>query len=514
MAIDGCVFLGRDETTGVEIDRAQLLARLDDLKVDAACVLSPRAIWFDQDEGNEALRAACAAAPDRLLPVGVVNLLRVADPDATLARLKAQGFVAAALVCDVFGWSLNNYSAGAVAQAAGRAGLPLMLCVRDRRDLPAVALVARQAAPTTVLLRWMRGSGYTVLPDLVALMRDHPNIVLDVGFATQTGIVAWLVRTFGADRFYLGSGLPNAHAGAPWFLLRAAELDASSRLKIAGGTLGAKLGIDRPATFPDCPRWTRLRDAPKIDTHWHTSPWNIIEPETDFAALSRSIARNGIRLAITSSVRALSDDLEKGNDETAAFLDAEPRARGLVVVNPLQPERSIAELARFRDDPRFVGAKTIQDFYGMALDDARYAPILAHLAQLQGWPLMAHLPGMRQAAQRHPTLDFVAAHSTWRHRELAPLANVWFDIATSTPLVAETDIADLLKAVGSARVLFSSDAPLMDPAWTLGKLAFLGLENADYDRIFATNALRAFPRLAAPGPAADTTTHSGATNGT
>jgi predicted TIM-barrel fold metal-dependent hydrolase len=106
---------------------------------------------------------------------------------------------------------------------------------------------------------------------------------------------------------------------------------------------------------------------------------------------------------------------------------------------------------------------------------------------------MAHLPGLKEAAAAHPELQFVAAHSTWRHRDLAHLPNVWFDIATSAPLVDESDIADLVDAVGTDRIVFSSDAPLIDPAFTLGKLALLDLP--DLDAILCRNALKAFPRL-------------------
>ena len=69
---------------------------------------------------------------------------------------------------------------------------------------------------------------------------------------------------------------------------------------------------------------------------------------------------------------------------------------------------------------------------------------------------------------------------------------------TAEPAEAAGDpIADLLDAVGATRVLFSTDAPLMDPAWTLGKLALLDLAPAALDAILRANAPRAFPRLEA-----------------
>jgi len=89
----------------------------------------------------------------------------------------------------------------------------------------------------------------------------------------------------------------------------------------------------------------------------------------------------------------------------------------------------------------------------------------------------------------------VAAHSTWRHHELVDMPNAWFDIATSTYLRTETDIGDLIAAVGADRVIYSSDGQLMNPAWTLGKLAGLDLDDDALDAIFRRTVLRAFPRL-------------------
>ena len=50
------------------------------------------------------------------------------------------------------------------------------------------------------------------------------------------------------------------------------------------------------------------------------------------------------------------------------------------------------------------------------------------------------------------------------------------------------------------RVLYASDAPLMSPAFTLGKLASLDLSDADLVGILRGNALRAFPRLRLNAP--------------
>jgi predicted TIM-barrel fold metal-dependent hydrolase len=501
-AIDGGVFIGRDETTGIGADAPPILATLDSLGVDRALALAPRAIWFDDEEGNRDLLAACRAAGGRLLPAAVVNLTGYDAYAERLHRLKSEGFRIVALVSGVFGWTLEEYAFQALVREAAAAGMPLQVCVKDRRDLRSLA-DATTDTTLPVMVRWMRGGGYYNLADILALAQDRPGLVFDVSQATQIGGIEHLVARAGAARFFLASNHPQSHAGAHWFTLHAARLAPEDLRAIAGGTLAHLLGIEPPATVLRPPALDELRAQPKIDTHWHTSGWNAFQPRSSIESVAEDARDAGIEIYLSSSLRALSDDLVAGNDETARLLDHDPRARGMVVVNPLQTARSIAELERFAHDPRFVGVKTIQDFYGLRLDDARYAPILEALAGRSDWPLMAHLPGMKEAAQSHPEVWFVAAHSTWRHRELATLPNVWFDIATSTSSVRDSDIADLVTAVGASRVVFSSDAPLITPAFTLGKLAGLGLDKASLEAILRTNALRAFPRLARA-----TTTHA------
>ncbi len=495
--LDGGVFFGRDETTGREADLPRLLAMLDACGVERALATAYRAIWFDDREGNATMRNVAARSGGRLVPMAVINLTRHDPFDSHLEQVKRDGFAAVALVAGVFGWTLQDYAFRSLAREAATLNLPLQLCVRERRDLAAAADAAG-AAGGNVMIRWMRGGGYTNLPDLLAIARDCPRFLFDVATITQSGGIAHLVERIGPDRLFVASSAPNAHAGAGWFMLSASGLDAETRRLIGGANLARVLGLREPDAAPEPRAWRALSRAPKIDTHWHTSGWNLVEPRTGFDDLSASMRGYALTRAVTSSIRALSDSLEAGNAETAEFLAREERARGLVVVNPRRPEASIGEIERWRAHPGFVGAKTIQDFYGLRLDDPAYRPILAHLATIPGFPIKAHLPGLREAAIAQPDLQFVAAHSTWRHRELAALPNVWFDIATSSGLVDESDIGDLIAAVGHDRVLFSSDAPLMDPAWTLGKLALLDLSELALDAILRSNAPRAFPRMVTP----------------
>ena len=359
--IDGGVFIGRDERTGRGASTEAVLGSLDRLGLAQALVISHRAIWFDAPEGNEATLAAGAASQGRLVPAAVVNITGYDPYAGTVAELRARGFKAIVLIAGVFGWTAANYAVRALAREAAAANMPLQICVREARDLAAAADVAG-ASGGPVLLRWIGGGGYALVPDMLAISRDFANVVIDVGTLTQRGAIDYMAARLGPERLFVASNMPDSHAGAAWGLLAASALDDRSRTLIGGGNLARVLGLDPCLQAPRFVDFENLAQRPKLDTHWHTSGWNVVEPKAAVAELSASIAQYNMRAIITSSIRALSDDLTAGNEETAAFLDREPCARGLIVVNPLQPERSLDEIERWRMDPRFVGVKTIQDF--------------------------------------------------------------------------------------------------------------------------------------------------------
>lgn len=492
--IDGGIFIGRDETTGHEISVERQLEILSWMGADRTIAAAFRSIWFDYREGNAQL-LQFAQSNTRIIPAAVINLAGFDPFDGYLESLRAQGFAAAVLVSGVMGWSLQSSSARTFARAAAGAGLPIILCIRSSADyLAASDYIAPSGA--TVLVRWMRGGGYFNVTDMLAVARDCPNFLFEAGIVTQSGGIEHLVDRLGDERWFIASNLPLSHAGCAYFMLAAANLPPSSRDKIAGVNLARALGLQGKHAFRMPQGFERLKSAAKIDTHWHTSGWNLIETRTGFDDLSKLAKDYNCRAVVTSSIRALSDDLVTGNEETRAFLDKEQSARGMVVVNPRRIPESLAALDRYRNDSRFIGVKTIQDFYDLRLDSDLYNPIFEKLREMRGWPLMAHLPGLKEAAEQNPDVSFIAAHSTWRHREIEHLPNVWFDIASSTPLVSESDVADLVKRVPD-RVIFSADAPLLDPAWTLGKLASIDLSEQQLEMLFLQNAVHAFPRLRA-----------------
>jgi hypothetical protein len=336
-----------------------------------------------------------------------------------------------------------------------------------------------------------------------AAARAHPNFFFDVGNACSTGAIARLVETIGAHRLFFASSTAHNLPAPPHAVLAEAELSEADRAAISGGTLTTLLRCSAthkgasPAAVSRQRLWARLKSWPKFDTHWHPDHWNLGEPATDLAAQQRTWAEFGVERVLVFSIEAINYDLDAGNRQTERVLAADARAVGLIVVNPLQPRESLAQIERLAAHPRFVGVKTIQDNYGLGLDHAAYEPLLAEAAR-RDLPVLAHLTGLEGAARKFPAVRFVGAHGNWgRTHRLRVLPNVWFDFSTSHALAGETQLARFIRETGAHRILFGSDGQLVSPAWSLAKLLDCGLSDAELELILRQNAEVVFPKAKA-----------------
>jgi len=495
--IDGGVFLGFDRTLGAGMQPSALRRRLSECGISRALAISFQAIHHDFRAGNDATLAICQESDGCLLPMATVKSAAYDCTASYMRELKQAGFLGLALFPHLQYVSWSQASLRRTAEDAVAAGLILQAVVRDASEL-AAAEAALGDIDGPLLIRFMAGGGYNNVADILALGSRHEQLYFDVGTVTQSGGIPFLAERLGADRLYMATNAPLCYEAASTYLLAGASLSPRDCRMIESGTLAGLLDLapteDPPLREADA-SWRAFVERPKIDTHWHTGSWMLIEPRITPEQMSEEFDQYNYQKVISNSILALNHDLVSGNEQTAALIDHDPRVYGLVVISPREPELSLAEIEKYRDNPRFVGIKTIQDFYFMRLDDPGYAPMLAAISGTD-WPIMAHLPGMAEAAARYPETGFVAAHSTWRYRELAALPNVWFDIATSTSFRHQTDIPALVELVGADRVIYSSDGQLMNAGWTLGKLRCCGLTEAQLEQIFMHTALLAFPRLA------------------
>ncbi len=254
-----------------------------------------------------------------------------------------------------------------------------------------------------------------------------------------------------------------------------------------------------------------LRDVLVIDAHTHLlggggpySPW------TDADGMLLTMDRLGIDQACISALRALSADVEAGNDDVLALVRSHPqRFIGFAVYNPHQPEQSAAELERCRQQPGMRGIKVHPATYvhDYPLDGPNYEPVWAFVERT-GWPVLTHAGPRSEAhrcgpeliervAARHPAVNLLVGHSgSYDSLDALELHidvvrrhdNLFLDIAAMGRFYRAVDY--MVQQVGSERVLFGSDAPGHSFTAEVGHVVYARLSDADKERVLGLNMAR------------------------
>lgn len=503
MYFDGGIFLGREPKYGLENILDGFIKKMDERQIGSALFCHFEAIYYDMYSGNKRTIAVAKRFPGRLIPMAIINPLHLDVSSDYFRELKKEGFKCLGFFPHYQYWKMDQYLFKHISKIINKAKLPVQVGVASLQELN-LAVESLRDVKTPVLIRWVRGGGYNALADEIAIGRECKNFYFDVGNLVGIDMIKLLAQKIGSDRLYFCSNSPLVYNACSYLLIESNGFNQKDKDNIIGGTIATVLGIrtGSPANNSGvCTMDFFSADikSPKIDTHWHLHGWDIIEPGKEKAVMKRTFDECNYKKVICSSIMSLNFDLQEGNKQMAEFIIGDQRVFGYIVVDPNRVEESIQEIKKYADNKRFVGIKTIQDYYNnTGIDDERYEAILFE-AEKRSLPILCHRSGVINAAKRFPGLVFMVAHTTKERlvelSDLINLPNVVFDISGSYAHCGETNLADIVKAVSSKRVLFSTDGPLISPYWTIGKVAQSVLSEEDKGNIYFNNALRIFPGL-------------------
>ncbi|MDA0746026.1 MAG: amidohydrolase family protein [bacterium] len=480
----------------------QLLDEFEYYGVARGLVGSYRCLYQDVFEGNRETAAWAARFPNRLIPLAIVHPSHYGTSPETLFQWLQRdlGFRVVGLFSSpayhLVDW--DTFAVRLIGETAEKLGLVLQAGISTEAELSGLSK-SWGNLKTPVLIRWMGGHRYKMLASEMAAVARHQNFIFDVGNVSSNGALEYLTQRVGAERLFFASNSPHNISACPHAIFREARLTPSQREFIGSQTLHKALKLDvLPAGICDpdvCNDWESLCTLPKVDVHWHPDHWNLGEPGLSEADQIATFNRFEYERVVMFTILALNYDLEAGNALTVEWFERDPRIFGMIVVNPVRQKASLEQLERYAAHPRFLGIKTIQDLFGIGLDDELYDPILTKAAELN-LSVMAHMPGMDIAARRHPEITFVATHANWgRASRFVNLPNVYFDFSTGHALRHETQLARFVQTVGADRVLFGSDGQVVAPQWSLAKLQAASLSPEDKRLILRENAYRVFPGL-------------------
>ena len=465
-----------------------LVAERDSHGVHRSVVRHRTALVGDSVLGNRALLDVCADDP-RLLPLAVLSADRTGGPDQ-----------AAELANRVVGFWLEGRNAPggglaseALVQAAARTGKPLVVPVAGWGSASAIGAATEGLGVPVILV----GSHYnTSVEDLAAGVR-YEHLHFDTSSMAHLHAIETAVAAVGAERILFGSGSPlRAVQSSINAILSAAIPDAAKRSILAGNA--ARL-FDLQVGEVGLPEVARPERS--FDTHTHTGPlpWDV--PDLGDDALMPELQRFNTANAVASSILAIAADLEAGNRRTVEACARRTGLLGYLVADPNDLEATREQLRRWGDEPGIVGVKVHTEWSKRHTGSPEIAALFEVLAD-HGQPVKIHNDGpdwdqhLLRIARKHPKLPIIIAHAGLGFPNLegariaAAADNIYAEMSSSFAQLAT--VREFIRTIPAERMLFGTDAPLLDPAFVLGTYQDAQIPAEDQARIYWDNAATLF----------------------
>jgi len=192
-------------------------------------------------------------------------------------------------------------------------------------------------------------------------------------------------------------------------------------------------------------------------------------------------------------------DLAAGNARTAAACSGCGQL-GYLVADPNDLELTRDQLSRWGTSPGIVGVKVHAEYARQPTRSPAMRDLFRLLAS-HGRPVKIHNDGehwadaLLEIAREHPKLPIIVAHggpgcpSLAGARLAAAAENVYWELPSSFALLEV--VRQAVQEAGTERLLFGSDAPLLDPAYVLGIYADAGVAT-DEESVWWNGAARLF----------------------
>ena len=445
--------------------------------------------------GNREVLDASARAGSTLLPIAVIAPERSTDPDVEIMRLAAAGFVGFRLGSVPWQGSpaVPSVATDRLLRSVARTGLPLFVAIERWGDSSAIGERTEKLGIPVILI----GAHYNTIVDDLAAADRFPHLRLDTSSLAHFGAIERVVRVIGAERLLLGTGLPHRAPRGPINAVASAFIPDEARRAILGGNAARLFGLEAAVIEPPAP----IVANGAIDVHVHLppTPWDV--PDMAPAALLDALEPYGIGRVIASSVQAIIGDASAGNAAIVVACAADDRQRGYLVADASDLEGTREQLRRWGGAPGIAGVKVHCQWSGHATGSSQIQALFELLAD-HGRPVKIHVDGadweeaLLALARRHPALPIIAAHAgpgaphAGVGRVAAQTDNVYVELASS--FAALDTVRELAQTVPPGRLLFGTDAPLLEPAFALGTYADAGLTPATHPAVFRESAIDLF----------------------
>jgi len=249
----------------------------------------------------------------------------------------------------------------------------------------------------------------------------------------------------------------------------------------------------------------KLQSTFIIDNHTHMGGfYGSSLPNQSVVNMLETMKKNNVKFIISVPNSALFDPLS-GNSEIEAMMKLYPKKiYGYYAINPNYPIENIQIEDAFKTNCGYVGFKLLPDYHKTALTSKKYENALNYANQ-NGLLVMSHTWGqamdgysysnmdmVSEIILKYPKLKFIMGHSAQGECDkaievAARFPNAYLELTDTYRL--NGIIEKMCKVAGSHKVLFGTDLPWYDPAYSIGCILFSEISDDEKINILNRNSI-------------------------
>ncbi len=219
----------------------------------------------------------------------------------------------------------------------------------------------------------------------------------------------------------------------------------------------------------------------------------------------------GVDIALISAWHSPEGSLISNAEVADQIQQAPDRLRGLATVDLNHPMQAVREIRKWVDGHQFVGVRVVPWLWSLPPTDRRYYPIytacvdlgvpfctqIGHTGPLKTSETGRLIPYLEQVMLDFPELVVVGGHVgfPWINELISmtfKFENFYVDTSAYAVHRLPPDFIHYMKNVGSSRVMFGTNWPMISPEHCLKAIDSLELSQEQRDAFLFGNARRVF----------------------
>lgn len=237
MLIDGFTLFGSWPGLPYDHQVEELVSGLERHRIDRACALSSKGIFFDAAAGNASTWMTCQEFPS-LIPIGVADP-RI-DGQAQVDFCKETGFRLISLFPAGQNWSLASIAARAVLKQIDDVQLPVL--IEAGEDGAASGILAATGDLTMPLL--LLDVSLRTITEALAVLRARPQTFLATRLLCGGDTIEYLVDEVGAQSLVFTSRFPISCFSSAFLTAKFANISEADQQAIMGGNMARLVGLE------------------------------------------------------------------------------------------------------------------------------------------------------------------------------------------------------------------------------------------------------------------------------